>query len=114
MQEFDNNYEVNAKTLDSKVIFGKLMVDMRVSNQVVLTSILGNIVKTSCDNQYLYIYTKDDVLYNQLSKKSNIDILNNSLKKFTFVLAKPVLESNEDKIDLEKIISEKFKDYYVK
>lgn len=114
MEQFDTNYVVvdNNNTLDSKVVFGKLMVAIRTSNEIVLTSILGNIAKTSADNRYLYLYTEDEVIFKTLSKKQNIDILNSSLKKFTYLEVKPEFIKQSEKFDLGKLLEEKFKGYF--
>lgn len=117
INKFDTNYKVvdnnSNKVLDSKVVFGKLMVNVRCSGEVVLTSVLGNITKTSTDNEYLYLYTNDESLFNMLSKKDNIDILNNNLKKFTNLKVFPKIQEKETEIDLKKILAEKFKGYFV-
>lgn len=108
---FDTNYTVsdNTKVLDHRVVFGKLLVNIRTSNEIVLTSILGNISDTSCDNRYLYINTTDESIYKALSKKDNLDILNNNLKKFTHLSVMPKLIEKESIIDIEKILKSKFK-----
>ena len=114
MEQFDTNYAVvdNNNTLDSRVVFGKLMVATRTSNEIVLTSILGNITKTSADNRYLYLYTEDEVIFKTLSKKQNIDILNSNLKKFTYLEVKPEFIKQSEKFDLGKLLEEKFKGYF--
>ena len=111
VEEFDTNYQVidNNKTLDNKVVFGKLLVNIRTSNEIILTSILGNIEKTSCDNRYLYLETFDESIYKLLSRKDNLEILNSNLAKFTYLQVKPVLLKEEDKIDIIKILESKFK-----
>lgn len=90
-------------------MFGKLLVNIRTSNEIVLTSILGNITDTSCDNRYLYINTVDNSIYKALTKKDNLEVLNANLKKFTHLTVMPRLIEKESIVDIEKILKEKFK-----
>ncbi len=89
------------------------MVNVRTSGEIVLTSLLGNITQTSTDSDYLYLYTNDESIFKTLSKKENIDILNSNLKKFTNLKVLPKIQNEETKVDLKKILSEKFKGYFV-
>lgn len=111
VNEFDTNYVVSdtTKVLDHRVIFGKLLVNIRTSNEIILTSILGNITDTSTDNRYLYLNTIDESIYKALSKKDNLDILNSNMKKFTHLTVMPRLIEKESIIDVEKILRDKFK-----
>lgn len=111
VNEFDTNYVVSdtSKVLDHRVIFGKLLVNIRTSNEIILTSILGNITDTSTDNRYLYLNTIDESIYKALSKKDNLDILNSNMKKFTHLTVMPRLIEKESIIDVEKILRDKFK-----
>lgn len=111
VEEFDTNYAVvdTNKVLDNKVVFGKLLVNIRTSNEIILTSILGNITDTATDNRYLYLNTVDESIYRALSKKDNLDILNSNLKKFTHLTAMPRLIEKASIIDVEKILKDKFK-----
>ena len=111
IEEFDTNYTVcdTNNVLDHKVVFGKLLVNIRTSNEIILTSILGNITDTSCDNRYLYINTTDASIYKALSKKDNLEVLNNNLKKFTHLSVMPKLIEKESVVDLENILKQKFK-----
>ena len=111
IEEFDTNYTVSdtSKVLDHKVVFGKLLVNIRTSNEIILTSILGTITDTATDNRYLYLNTFDESIFRALSKKDNLDILNNNLKKFTHLTAMPKLLTKESVVDVEKILQEKFK-----
>lgn len=90
-------------------MFGKLLVNIRTSNEIILTSILGTITDTATDNRYLYLNTFDESIFRALSKKDNIDILNNNLKKFTHLTVMPKLLTRESVVDVEKILQEKFK-----
>ena len=110
VEEFDTNYTVSdtSKVLDHRVVFGKLLVNIRTSNEIILTSILGTITDTATDNRYLYLNTLDESIYRALSKKDNLDIINNNLKKFTHLTAMPKLKTKESVVDVEKILKEKF------
>ncbi len=108
-----NNFP-SYKFEDDKTLFGKLMVNIRNNQDIVLLSLLGNIENTKCDEKYLYLCTSDSTLYSMLNKKENNQILDEAMESFSKLKVKPTLTDKKVEEDIEKIIAEKFKGYYTK
>ncbi len=109
-----NNQAVLTKPQElpsQKTIFGKLLVQLRSKNEVMLMALLGENTIFKFDNDVLTITSNNLQEYNTLKKSNNIDILNNALNQVVKG-AKINIEYKEEEVEpsVEDLLKSKLGD----
>ena len=92
-----------------KTLFGKLLVELRKQNEVMLIALLGENTNFKLDNNVLVLKSTNEQEFKTLTKTENLQILNNAMSKINSnITVKVVFEEEKTEKSVEEMLKEKF------
>lgn len=92
-----------------KTLFGKLLVNLRKKNEVMLIALLGENTNFGLENNILTLTSNNEQEYKTLTKPQNIKILNDCMSEIkSGVTINVVLKQEKKELTVEEILKEKF------
>ena len=75
---FTSNLDENKKK--SKMLLGKLLLNMRRNNHIRLYSLMSEVLDTDCVDKKLIIILGDKTSYEMMNNKNDLDVIEKELK----------------------------------
>ena len=96
---------------DDKTLFGKLLVNLRKQNEIMLIALLGEHTNFNLNGNTLTLISKKEAEYKALTKEENLTILNKIMNEIKSGYSVKV-EYKEEKVEktIEELLKEKFGD----
>ncbi len=96
---------------DEKTLFGKLLVNLRAKNEVMLIALLGENTNFSLNNNVLTLVSKNEQEYKTLQKPENLTVLNNTIAEIKKGVSVNVEYKEEKKeLSMEELLKQKLGD----
>lgn len=96
---------------DEKTLFGKLLVNLRAKNEVMLIALLGENTNFSLNNNTLTLVSKNEQEYKTLQKPENLAVLNSAMAEIKKGVSVNVEYKEEKKeLSMEELLKQKLGD----
>lgn len=96
--------ELSESKKKSKMIFGRLLINLRKQGHIKLYSLLGGVADTDIVDGHLKLLIKDNSSYEMINNESDINLINAILKELNTELMVCVDNAQKDEIDEYKFI----------
>jgi len=104
-----SNLDENKKK--SKMMFGRILINLRKANHIKLYSLLESVIDTNIVSEKLEIVLGDKTAYDMINNKSDISLLDETLKAIDSTLAINISCSGKEPFDMfkfEKTLRDEF------